>query len=132
MFGCLTPCMVSLKPPFSVRSVLTTMFNLMTLSTLCEHCLKIESVSQVWWGYSCNPSYSGGRDRRMVSSRLAQAKVAGPCLRSKTHIHTGWGDSSSGKCSLSMCEVRSWVQSSVLTRKKTEGEDSALIFLRIT
>jgi hypothetical protein len=42
-----------------------------------------------------NPSYSGSGCRRIMSSRLAQAKLLRPCLKNKS-LKKGCGHSSSG------------------------------------
>jgi hypothetical protein len=36
--------------------------------------------------HSCNPSYSGRRDRRLTSSKPAQAKLSRPYLENKIKI----------------------------------------------
>jgi hypothetical protein len=36
--------------------------------------------------HACHPSYTRGGDKRMVSSRTAQAKLARPCLKDKIQM----------------------------------------------
>jgi hypothetical protein len=41
--------------------------------------------------HTCNPRHAGGRGRRIISSRLAQSKVARPYLKSKIRKQKGGG-----------------------------------------
>jgi hypothetical protein len=45
--------------------------------------------------HTCNPSNSGGRGRRILSSRQARAKLVRPYLKNK--IKRGWRGVSSGR-----------------------------------
>jgi hypothetical protein len=47
--------------------------------------------------HPCNPRYMGGKGRRISSSRLAQAKVGGHCLKKQSVNQRSGGCNSRGR-----------------------------------
>jgi hypothetical protein len=68
-------------------------------------------------GHACNPSYSGGRDRRISGSRLAQSKLIRPIQKQSVNKRAGVGVAQVIEHLPTSC-LRNWVQPLVSQKEK--------------
>jgi hypothetical protein len=70
--------------------------------------------------HAFNPSSSGARGRRIVSSRPASAELGRPCLKTKCKTEgLGWGHGSSGRVP-ALATIKPWVQTPVQPKHKNK------------
>jgi hypothetical protein len=68
--------------------------------------------------HTCNPSSSGGRDRRITNLRPAWAKLARSCLRNTAQHKRKWGVTQVVEHLPSMCEALDSIPSTIKKKKK--------------
>jgi hypothetical protein len=86
--------------------------------TVGGHSRELAKKWQKSWApvaHTCNPSFSGGRDQEVLSSKPAWANNSGDPISNTTQNRAGVMDQV-GKCCLA--SVRSWVQIPIPPKKK--------------